>query len=151
MINVLAALALLVLAPPKHPAPALSPSQVVGIVLHALQHNDDPRPDAGIATTFEFASPANREETGPLERFALMIKNPDYRPMLGFRSASRGPIQIDGNHARQRVVLVGRDGSEVTYMFLLSKQADGPYAHCWMTDGVIRQQAPEPLPGTTAT
>jgi hypothetical protein len=144
-------LALALWAPPAHPTPSLTPSDVVGIVLNALQHNDDPRPDAGIATTFEFASPANRLETGPLERFALMIKNPAYRPMLGFRSARRLPVEIDGTHARQRVVLVGRDGSQVTYVFLLSKQSDGPYANCWMTDGVIRQREPTPAPGTTST
>jgi hypothetical protein len=134
-----------------HPAPSLSASQVVSIVLNALQHNDDPQPDAGIATTFEFASPANRVETGPFQRFALMIKNPAYRVMLGFRSATRSPVETDGNHARQRVVIVGRDGSQVTYVFLLSKQADGPYANCWMTDGVIRQKDAEPPSGTTAT
>ena len=145
----LLALALVGAAP--HPAPSLSPSQVVSIVLNALQHNDDPQPDAGIATTFEFASPANRGETGPLQRFALMIKNPAYRVMLDFRSATRGPLELDGNHARQRVVIVGRDGSQVTYVFLLSKQSDGPYANCWMTDGVIRQKDAEPPPGTTAT
>lgn len=134
-----------------HPAPRLTPADVVGIVLTALQHNDDPTPDAGIATTFEFASPANRIETGPLERFALLLKNPAYRPMLGFRSATRGRVEIDGNHARERVVLVGKDGSQVTYVFLLTKQADGPYANCWMTDGVIRQREPAPPPGTTST
>ncbi|HSY80300.1 MAG TPA: hypothetical protein VK807_00975, partial [Gemmatimonadaceae bacterium] len=62
------ALALAVSSP--HPTPSLSPNQVVEIVLTALQHNDNPQPDAGIATTFEFASPANRLETGPLQRFA---------------------------------------------------------------------------------
>jgi Domain of unknown function (DUF4864) len=142
-------LALAVFSP--HPTPALSPSRVVDIVLSALQHNDDPQPDAGIATTFEFASPANRQETGPLQRFASMIKNPAYRTMLGFRSVTKGHLELDGNHAQQRVVIVGRDGSQVTFVFLLSKQADGPYANCWMTDGVIRQKEPEPPPGTTAT
>lgn len=134
-----------------HPAPTLSPAEVVTIVLNALQHNDDPQPDAGIATTFEFASPANREETGPLQRFALMIKNPAYRIMLDFRTATRGRLELDGNHARQRVVIVGRDGTQVTYVFLLSKQPEGPYANCWMTDGVIRQKEPELPRGTTAT
>lgn len=151
MMALILALALKLSGPAPHPTPTLAPSQVVTIVLNALQHNDDPRPDAGIATTFEFASPANREETGPLERFALMIKNPAYRPMLGFRSATRGRVEMDGNHARQRVVIVGRDGSQVAYVFLLSKQSDGPYANCWMTDGVIRQKEAEAPPGTTAT
>jgi hypothetical protein len=144
-------LALALTAASPHPAPSLTPGQVVTIVLNALQHNDDPQPDAGIATTFEFASPANRVETGPLQRFASMIKNPAYRVMLGFRSATPERLELDGNHARQRVVIVGRDGSQVTYVFLLSKQAEGPYANCWMTDGVIRQKDPDAPPGTTAT
>lgn len=144
-------LAIAVAVSTPHPAPSLSPNEVVTIVLNALKHNDDPRPDAGIATTFEFASPANRVATGPLPRFVLMIKNPAYRVMLGFRSATRGRLELDGDHAKQRVVIVGQDGSEVTYVFLLSKQADGPYASCWMTDGVVRQKDPEPPPGTTAT
>ena len=144
-------LALVLMGPAPHPAPSLSPSQVVTIVLNALQHNDDPSPDAGIATTFEFASPANRVQTGPLQRFALMIKNPAYRVMLEFKTAKRGRLEIDGDHAKQRVVIVGRDGSQVTYVFLLSKQSDGPFANCWMTDGVIRQKDPELPPGTTAT
>ena len=144
-------LAIALTAAVPHPAPSLSPGDVVTIVLNALKHNDDPRPDAGIATTFEFASPANREATGPLPRFATMIKNPAYRAMLGFRSVTRGRLELDGHHARQRVVIVGQDGSQVTYVFVLSKQADGPFANCWMTDGVIRQKDPEPPPGTTAT
>jgi hypothetical protein len=148
---ILLAIALAATAAAPHPAPSLSPGEVVTIVLNALQHNDDPSPDAGIATTFEFASPANREETGPLHRFALMIKNPAYRVMLDFRTATRGRLEMDGSHARQRVVIVGRDGTQVTYVFLLSKQPDGPYANCWMTDGVIRQREPELPRGTTAT
>ena len=144
-------LALALAASSPHPTPSLSPSQVVEIVLTALQHNDNPQPDAGIATTFEFASPANRLETGPLQRFASMIKNPAYRVMLDFRSVTKGRLELDGNHAQQRVVIVGRDGAQVTYLFLLSKQSDGPYANCWMTDGVIRQKDPALPPGTTAT
>ncbi len=148
---ILFAIMLQVSASTPHPAPSLTPTEVVTIVLNALKHNDDPRPDAGIATVFEFASPANRIATGPLPRFAGMIKNPAYRVMLGYRSATRGRLELDGPHARQRVVIVGQDGSQVTYVFLLSKQPDGPYADCWMTDGVIRQKDPEPPPGTTAT
>ncbi len=151
MSTALLVLALLSGGPPQHPDPALSPSEVVGIVLRALQHNDDPHPNAGIETTFAFTSPANREETGPLERFALLVKNPAYRTMLDFRSVHRDAINVVGMRARQRVVIIGRSGERATYMFLLSKQRDEPYLNCWMTDGVIRQEDPEPPPGTTAT
>jgi hypothetical protein len=28
-------------------------------------------------------------------------------------------------------------GSEVYYVFILSKQTEGDYINCWMTDGVL--------------
>ncbi len=43
------------------------PEDVVRIVIEALAHNDKPYADAGIATTFAFASPANKINTGPLQ------------------------------------------------------------------------------------
>src|SRR6185437_12206552 len=46
------------------PKPELTPGQVVEIQLEALQFNDKPAKDAGIATTFRFASPGNRKATG---------------------------------------------------------------------------------------
>ena len=58
------------------PKPELTPEQVVEIQVEALRKNDVPTPDAGIATTFRFASPGNRKVTGPLERFAPIVKAP---------------------------------------------------------------------------
>jgi len=147
------ALALVLAAPPKDPVPdpKYSAADVVGIVLHALQHNDEPAPDHGIAITFAFASPANRESTGPLDRFTLLVKNPEYRAMLGYRSAHRDPIDIFGSHARQRVTVIGAGGETRVFIFMLSKQQGGPYNGCWMTDGVVRETAPTLPPGVTAT
>jgi hypothetical protein len=142
------------LAVPSHdpvPDPKYSAAQVVGIVLYALQHNDQPAPDHGIAITFAFASPANRESTGPLDRFTLLVKNPDYRAMLGYRSAHRDRMDIVGVHARQRVTVTGASGETRVFIFMLSKQQGGQYNGCWMTDGVVREHAPTLPPGVTAT
>ena len=49
------------------PDPALTPEQVVRIQLEALRNND--AGDRGIAVAFRFASPGNRQNTGPLPRF----------------------------------------------------------------------------------
>jgi hypothetical protein len=133
------------------PDPKYSAADVVGIVLHALQHNDEPAPDHGIAVTFAFASPANREATGPLDRFTLLVKNPEYRTMLQARSMHRGPIDVMGVHARQRVTVVGVSGETRVFIFLLSKQQGGLYNGCWMTDGVMREPEPTLPPGVTAT
>jgi hypothetical protein len=119
------------------PNPALSPEQVVKIQLEALKNNDET--NHGIEITFNFASPTNKKYTGPLPRFIQMVKNPLYRPMLNHRSAEYEPIEVSGDTARQRVILTGADGQTVIYLFSLSKQVDGPWKGCWMTDSVTAE------------
>lgn len=131
--------ATLALDPRPKPSPQLAPDEVVRIQLRALQENSEARGDGGIALVFEFASPANRRTTGPLERFVEVVKAPDYRPMLNHRTARQGPLQITGNEARQRVTITDSGGETVSYLFLLSKQASEPYENCWMTDAVVRE------------
>lgn len=121
------------------PSPALSPAEVVRLQVEALQHNDDPYPNAGIETAFVFASPSNRAATGPLPRFGAMVRGPVYGDMLDFESAEFGDIVVEGPLAAQRVTLLHADGRRVTYVFSLSRQEGGRYDGCWMTDGVARQ------------
>jgi hypothetical protein len=120
------------------PDPALLPQQVITIQLAALQHNDEPEPDAGIRTAFRFASPANRALTGPIDRFIALVKDEIYRPMLGFQAVQRGPVIANEEQAYQRVELTAADGSKAVYVFGLSRQTDPPYVGCWMTDSVVR-------------
>jgi hypothetical protein len=47
------------------PSAELAPQDVVRIVVNALSNNDEPYADAGIETTFSFASPANKVIPGP--------------------------------------------------------------------------------------
>ncbi|MEJ7638856.1 MAG: DUF4864 domain-containing protein, partial [Singulisphaera sp.] len=119
---------------PAAPKPEHSPQEVVRIVLDALKKNDTPREDAGIETTFRFASAANKKVTGPLERFKTLVKNPRYRPMLNHKSARLGISLVDGNTATQRVTIIDADGKEAVYEFALSKDAE---TGCWMTDAVV--------------
>lgn len=126
---------------PLQPSKLLTPAQVVRIQMEALQHNDVPRPDSGIATTFAFASPENRQTTGPLEHFAQIVKAPAYLPMLNCKRVTYDTIVVEGEKAQQRVHIVAADGSHITYIFMLSRQADGVYAGCWMNDGCIRDNS----------
>ena len=116
------------------PKPELTPQQVIEIQVEALQKNDVPSPDAGIATTFRFASPSNRKVTGPLDRFALIVKSPNYKPMINHRIAGYGPVRVRGDLAVARVTIVAADGKAFEYEFRLSKD---PESNCWFTDGVI--------------
>ena len=119
------------------PRPGLSPGEVIRIQLEALRHNDEQ--DRGIEVAFRFASPANRETTGPLPRFVRMIRQGPYALMLDFREASYGTVEVKGNRARQRVTLTGAR-SRVSYWFYLSRQSKAPFAGCWMTDAVFVEQ-----------
>jgi hypothetical protein len=124
------------------PDPGLAPDDVVGIVLRALQHNDDPVTDHGIAITFAFTSPENHDITGPLERFRALVKSPAYRLMIGHSRAERGPVAVTADHARERVAITGANGDRAVYVFLLSRQELGSHKGCWMADGVLRETDP---------
>jgi uncharacterized protein DUF4864 len=120
------------------PGQDLSPLQVVQIQLEALQNNDLSIDNQGIRICFRFASPGNRETTGPIERFIELLKNPLYRPMIGFERAEFTQIMLSGNTAQQTVRLVRGQGKNAVYRFVLSQQAGEPYTGCWMTDAVLR-------------
>jgi hypothetical protein len=127
--------------PATRPDPRLTPEEVVGVVLEALRTNDQPSGDRGIAITFAFSSPANREAVGPFERFVALVKAEPYRPILNHRRAERGLLRVDGDAARERVVVTTADGARIAYVFTLSRQTAGSFKDCWMTDGVVRESA----------
>ena len=118
------------------PRPDLSPEQVVLYQLDSLRQNDVPKADAGIERAFRFASPSNKEATGPLEKFVKILKSPVYSPMLNSLSSSISGSEVQGNQARVAVKIIAADGRRVTYVFVLSRQGEGDFNNCWMTDGV---------------
>ena len=118
------------------PEADLLPQDVVRIVIDALANNDEPYADAGIATTFAFASPANRVNTGPLEKFTSMVKNNVYGIMVNHSASEFSEVVLAGNNAYQMVKLTDGNGSRMVFAFRLSKQLDGQFAGMWMTDAV---------------
>lgn len=124
----------------RRPAPELSPEDVVNAQLAALQRvSAVPGRDlAGVLAVWAFASPGNRAATGPVERFAAMLRGPLYRCLLDFRTAQLAPPVVGLDSAQQDAVLLAADGAVVGVTFMLSRQTEPPYASCWMTDGVLR-------------
>jgi hypothetical protein len=118
------------------PRPELTPEQVVAYQVAALQHNDDPKPDAGIERAFRFASPSNKKVTGPVENFARIVKGPAYAPLLNNASSSIVGSEEKDDQAKIALKVVAADGRQVTYVFVLSRQHEGEFNQCWMTDGV---------------
>ena len=123
----------------SQPDPTLAPDEVVVSVLEALAQNDQPTKDRGIEVTFSFASPANRAMIGPLDRFGDLVREEVYRPLLYHSHAVRGAMKVVGDRAQQRVIITSVSGQRVVYTFTLSRQSDGPFKGCWMTDGVTRE------------
>ena len=123
--------------PQTEPDPSLSPKDVVSIQMEALRNNDTPYKNRGIEVTFNFASPANKRMTGPIERFAAMVRNPMYAPMINHRTANYGRLMIEGEIARIDVILRSEDGAYVGYRFTLSRQHGNQHEGSWMTDAVV--------------
>jgi hypothetical protein len=125
------------------PRPELSPEQVVQYQVTVLQHNDEPKSDTGIERAFRFASPSNKQATGPLEKFVQIVKSPAYSPMLNSISSSIVGSEVNDDRAKIAVKIVATDGRQLTYVFLLSKQNEGEFNNCWMTDSVAPLESGE--------
>jgi hypothetical protein len=118
------------------PATDQRPGDVVRIVVEALAHNDKPYADAGIATTFAFASPANKVNTGPLPKFTHMIRTPAYGIMIDHVEHEFSEVVLLGNKAYQMVKIGASSGVEIIFAFRLSQQQGGDFDGMWMTDAV---------------
>lgn len=118
------------------PDPNLSPERVVEIQLSSLKYNDVPVADTGIAQTWVFAHPNNKNVTGPLERFAVMIKGPSYRMLLDHREHSIQPVVQLNDHAIVAVTITTAANQQISYQWELSKVLSGEYEGSWMTTGV---------------
>lgn len=120
------------------PGPDLMPQEVVRAQLTALQHNDEGKPDRGIEIAYDFASPGNKQTTGPLARFTELVKSPIYRPFINAREVSYSPMSIIGNQAHQIVQVEGEDGEVAYFYFMLNRQQEAPCLGWWMTETVLR-------------
>jgi len=118
------------------PDPALSPAEVVETQLSALQANDTPEPDAGITQTWAFAHPDNKRMTGPLPRFAQMIKGPLYRMLLDHRAHEVEEVSRTDDQAVFAVTVTSQSGRVVVYQWSVAKVAEGEDAGAWMTTAV---------------
>ncbi len=118
------------------PDPNLPPKSVVEIQLQSLQKNDVPIPDTGIAQTWAFAHPDNKRFTGPLERFAWMIKSPDYRTMLYHREHRIETVVQTDDYALFAVSIITDDDQKRSFKWEVKKVKAGKYAGSWMTIAV---------------
>ena len=127
------------------PNPGLAAGEVIRTVVEALQNRNSPSPNAGIFTVYQFASPANRANTGPYGTFLQLVKLPGFAPLLSGHADSYGLLAIAGNHAEQTVRFRVQGGRVVRFRFVVSRQTSeqtrGLCTGCWMVDAVIPMPA----------
>ena len=130
---------------PELPKPnsELQPGEIVEIVINALAKNDQPFPNAGIQTTFNFASPANRAFTGPLDRFTTLVKGPVYGQMVNHLDSTLSQVIVEDGKALCLVQIVDSENETSYYAFRLELQQEGDYAGMWLTEAVWPLQNPD--------
>lgn len=119
--------------PLLRPTPDLGPREVLSAQLKALQHNDTPYANAGIAQTWAPAHPGNQRATGPLSRFTEMLKSPLYRPLLDHHAHSVEVAEQDQTHVTFIVMIEDRAGHAVAYEWTVERITEGDLAGCWLT------------------
>lgn len=98
----------------------------------------------GVRKCFEYASPANKNATGPAERFGRMIQQ-GYASMIYWRSFVVETSDEDGFPDGRANIVVRlhpapgspSKGMQQTFCWILSLQAGPEHAGCWMTDSVV--------------
>ena len=124
-----------------YPNPDIAPAEVIAIQLNGLQYNDTPDTDAGIRQTWAFAHPRNRAMTGPLPRFATMLKGPGYDMMLNHASHQIVPANSGDEWRQFDVFMEAGNGKVLQFAWIVEKVTEGRYKDCWMTVAV---SAPRP-------
>ena len=121
----------------------IEPFQVIKIQLKSLQKNNSPSIDNGIEQTWEFAHPNNKENTGPLDRFKIMLKGKSYKVLLDHLDHEIIQENLTDSVALFEVRILGKDKSYYKFKWQVEKYSKkGRLENCWLTTMV---SAPMPL------
>ena len=121
----------------------IEPYQVIKIQLKSLQKNDSPSKDNGIEQTWEFAHPNNKEITGPLDRFKVMLKGNSYKLLLNHLDHEIIEENLTNSIALFEVRVLAEDKSYYKFKWQVERYKDeGLLKDCWLTTMV---SSPKPL------
>jgi hypothetical protein len=119
----------------QQPNAALLPEDVVRIQLGALRTNQDD--DEGIAVAFRFASPQNRSQTGPITRFAAILRSDPYLALLNHLDATFGRGMTTESRSYVPVVVTDARGVNSAFVWVLTRHEGTSCEACWMTERVV--------------
>ncbi len=116
------------------PNNSIEPYQVIKIQLRSLKQNDSPKKDNGIEQTWEFAHPNNRKNTGPLNRFKLMIKGKSYEMLLNHLDHKVVKLKSSDLMALFEVTVLDKNKAYYKFNWQVEKYTEeGPLNDCWLT------------------
>ena len=119
------------------PNNGIEPIQVVKIQLRGLMNNDKPNKDSGIEQTWEFAHPKNKNVTGPIEKFKVMLKGDSYSMLLNHIEHKVKQISVSETMASFEVTVLDDKKRYYKFKWIVEKYVnDGPLKDCWLTTAV---------------
>ena len=99
-----------------------------------MKQNDNPKKDNGIEQTWEFAHPNNRKNTGPLNRFKLMIKGKSYEMLLNHLDHKVVKLKSSDLMALFEVTVLDKNKAYYKFNWQVEKYTgEGPLNDCWLT------------------
>ena len=112
----------------------IEPIQVVKIQLRGLKNNNELYKDSGIEQTWEFAHPKNKNVTGPIEKFKVMLKGDSYSMLLNHIEHKVEQISDSENTASFEVTVLDDKKRYYKFKWIVEKYVkDGPLKDCWLT------------------
>ena len=114
----------------------MTPKEVIQAQLKALQTNDTPEENHGIAVAWEYAHPKNRANTGPLSRFTAMLHSAAYEPLLDHRSHTITELKERDGQAAFEVNVVDEAGTRLNYLWVVERINRADPSSPWRTTSV---------------
>ena len=125
------------------PNSSIEPHQVVKIQLSSLKKNDNPIKDNGIEQTWKFAHPNNKKNTGPLNKFKVMIKGNSYQMLINHLEHKVTEVESGDLTVLFEVTVLDKNKAYYKFNWQVEKYTkEGPLNGCWLTTIV---SAPMPL------
>ena len=123
------------------PNNGIAPIQVVKIQLTSLKKNDEPSKDNGIEQTWEFAHPNNQKNTGPIDRFKVMIKGKSYQMLINHLDHKIVEVETTDLKALFEVIVLDQNKAYYKFNWQVEKYTKiGPLNGCWLTTIVSAPQ-----------
>ena len=118
----------------KSPNNLILPAEVIKIQLVGLMDNDKDFKDSGIEQTWNFAHPNNKNNTGPLPNFKMMIKGNSYQMLIDHLNHTITELGSSDKWAQFEVIILDKNKIYHKFNWQVEKYTmDGPLKDCWLT------------------